>query len=242
METTTHEIADGIHRISTFVDGPNLPFNQYLVVADEPLLFHLGHRQLFPLVSDAVNRIVPMESVRWLTFGHVEADECGSMNEWLAAAPDATVVHGATGVLVSLNDLADRAPRMAGNGEVIDLGGKQVRWIDTPHVPHAWEAGLLYEETTGTLCCGDLFTAIGEAPPTTSDDIVGPAIAGEEIFHATSLTPSTAPTIRSLSELDASTLGLMHGPAFTGDVRGSLVALGDYYEGLVASQLAPSGS
>jgi flavorubredoxin len=242
METTTHEIADGIHRISTFIDGPNLPFNQYLVVADEPLLFHLGHRQLFPLVSEAVNRVVPIETVRWLTFGHVEADECGSMNEWLAAAPDATVVHGATGVLVSLNDLADRAPRMAGNGEVIDLGGKRVRWIDTPHVPHAWEAGLLYEETTGTLFCGDLFTAIGEAPPTTSEDIVGPAIAGEEIFHATSLTPSTAPTIRSLSELGASTLALMHGPAFTGDVPGSLGALGDYYETLVTSQLAPSGS
>jgi flavorubredoxin len=241
METTTHEIADGIYRISTFIEGPGMPFNQYLVVADEPLLFHLGHRQLFPLVSEAVRPIVPVEQVRWLTFGHVEADECGAMNQWLAAAPGATVLHGATGVFVSLNDLADRAPRIAANGEVIDLGGKRVRWLDTPHVPHAWEAGLLYEETTGTLFCGDLFTATGAAPATTTDDIVGPAIAGEDTFHATSLTPSTAPTIRSLHDLGASTLALMHGPAYTGDVGGSLLALADFYEGLVTSQLATAG-
>jgi flavorubredoxin len=238
METTTYEIADNIHRISTFVEGPNLPFNQYLVVADEPLLFHCGLRQLFPLVSDAVAKIMPVERLRWITFGHVEADECGSMNQWLAAAPHATVVHGATGVLVSLNDLADRAPRIAANGEVIDLGSKRVRWIDTPHVPHAWEAGLLFEETTSTLFCGDLFTAAGEVAPLTDADIVEPAIAAEDIFHATSLTPSTAPTIRSLAGLDSSTLALMHGPAFNGATNPALLALADYYDGLVTSQLA----
>jgi flavorubredoxin len=235
METTTHEIADGIHRISTYIEGPNLPFNQYLVLADEPLLFHTGHRQLFPLVSEAVSRIMPVEHLRWITFGHYEADECGSMNQWLAAAPNATVVHGATAVLVSLNDQADRPPRIAGNGEVIDLGGKRVRWMDTPHVPHAWEAGLLFEETTTTLFCGDLFTAQGEAPATTDGDIVEPAIATEQVFHATSLTPATAPTIRNLSELDASTLAMMHGPAFTGDTKHALHALADYYEDLVRS-------
>jgi flavorubredoxin len=233
MTTTTHEIADGIHRISTFVEGPNLPFNQYLVVADEPLLFHLGHRNLFPAVAEAVARIVPVERLRWLTFGHVEADESGAMNQWLAAAPDATVVHGATGVLVSLTDLADREPRMAADREVLDLGGKRVRWLDTPHVPHAWEAGLLFEETTGTLFCGDLFTAIGEAPPTTTDDVVGPAIAAEEVFHATALAPHTGATIRGLGELGASTLALMHGPAFTGDVAGALTGLAGYYDDLV---------
>jgi flavorubredoxin len=189
-------------------------------------------------VSDAVARIMPVEQLRWITFGHVEADESGSMNQWLAAAPNATVVHGATGVMVSIADLADRAPRTAANGEVIDIGGKRVRWMDTPHVPHAWEAGLLYEETTSTLFCGDLFTAVGEAPPSTTDDVVGPAIATEEVFHATSLTPGTGPTIRGLADLGAATLALMHGPAFTGDTKGSLLALANYYEGLVTAQLA----
>ena len=235
METTTHEIADGIHRISTYIEGPNLPMNQYLVVADEPLLFHTGMRQLFPLVSEAVASIVPVERLRWINFGHYEADECGSMNQWLAAAPQSTVVHGATAVLVSLNDIADRPPRVAANGEVIDLGGKRVRWLDTPHVPHAWEAGVLFEETTRTLFCGDLFTAQGEAPATTTADIVEPAIAAEDIFHSTSLTPATAPTIRSLSELGATTLALMHGPAFTGDTTGALSGLADYYERIVTS-------
>jgi flavorubredoxin len=237
METTTAEIADGIHRISTFVPDAGIPFNQYLVVADEPLLFHTGPRALFPAVSEAVNRIIPPETLRWITFGHVEADECGTMNQWLAAAPDAEVAHGATGVLVSLNDLADRPPRILADGEVLDLGGKRVRWIDTPHVPHGWEAGLIHEETTATLFCGDLFTAMGECPAITDADIVGPAIAGEEAFHATSLGPMTAPTIRRLAEFDASTLALMHGPAFTGDCGEALRGLADAYQAMVDKAL-----
>jgi flavorubredoxin len=218
METTTTEIADGILRISTFLD-PGMHFNQYLVVADEPLLFHTGHRQLFPQVSEAVGAIIPPDSLRWVTFGHVEADECGSMNEWLAIAPNAEVAHGATGVLVSLNDLADRPPRILGDGEVLDLGGKRVRYVDTPHVPHSWEAGLLFEETTSTLFCGDLFTAVGPCPPTTDDDILGPALAAEEMFHATALKPTTASTIRALSDLYPSTMALMNGPSINGDTK-----------------------
>jgi flavorubredoxin len=240
METTVNEIADGIYRLSTFVEDVNLPFNQYLVVADEPFLFHTGMRQIFPLVSEAVSRVIPVESLRWISFGHVEADESGSMNQWLAAAPQATVAHGMTAVLVSLNDLADRPPRALQNGEVLDLGGKRIRWIDTPHVPHAWEAGICFEETTATLFSGDLFTQQGLAPALSSGDIVGPAIAGEETFHATSLTPSTAPTIRGLVNLAPTTLALMHGPAFNGETAGALGALGDYYEQLVVSQLTPS--
>jgi flavorubredoxin len=236
METTTTEIADGIHRISTFLD-PGMHFNQYLVVADEPLLFHTGHRQLFPQVSEAVGRIIPRDSLRWITFGHVEADECGSMNEWLAVAPDAQVAHGATGVLVSLNDLADRPPRILGDGEVVDLGGKRVRWVDTSHVPHGWEAGLLFEETTSTLFCGDLFTATGQCAPTTDDDILGPALTAEEMFQATALTPQTGPTIRSLVDLDARTLALMHGPAFTGDTKEALLGLAAAYQSQLADAL-----
>jgi flavorubredoxin len=233
METTTHEIADGIHRISTFIPEVGLPFNQYLVSADEPLLFHTGMRQLFPLVSEAVGRIVDPATLRHITFGHYESDECGAMNQWLAVAPRAEVVHGNIGVLVSLNDAADRPPRALADGEVVDLGGKRVRWIDTPHVPHGWDAGLLYEETTRTLFVGDLFTAIGEAPALSDADIVGPACAAEDAFKATALTPTTAPTIRRLADLDAATLALMHGPAFTGDIGAALAALADFYEARV---------
>jgi flavorubredoxin len=240
METITTEIADGIHRISTFVDPPGMHFNQYLVVADEPLLFHTGARQLFPLVSEAVGRIIPVDSLRWITFGHVESDESGSMNQWLAAAPNAQVAHGMTAVMVSLNDLADRPPRALGDGEVVDLGGKRVRWIDTPHVPHGWEAGVLFEESTKTLFCGDLFTRVGPVDAITSDDVVGPAIEAEDMFHATALTPTTAPTIRRLTDCGATTMGLMHGSAFTGDTSVALHDLADHYQARHDAVMAPA--
>ena len=230
METTTHEIADGIHRISTFIPEVGIPFNQYLVVADEPLLFHTGMKGLFPLVSEAVARVVDPTILRYVSFGHFEADECGAMNDWLGVAPRAEVVHGMTGVLVSLNDQAARTPRALADGEVLDLGGKRVRWIDTPHVPHGWDAGVMYEETTGTLLVGDLFTALGDAPALSDADIVGPAQAAEDAFRSTSITPLTAPTIRRLVDLAPGTLALMHGPAFTGDSAGALGALADFYE------------
>jgi flavorubredoxin len=232
------EIADGIFRISTYVpevtpDG--FTFNQFLVRADEPLLFHTGLRHMFPAVAEAVAKIVPVDELRWIAFGHVEADECGSMNEWLAAAPNAQVAHGALGVDVSLADLADRQPRSLQNGEVIDLGGKQVRHIDTPHVPHAWEARVLVEQSTGTLFCGDLFTHTGQVPAVTSNDIVGPAVVAEEIFHATCLTPGTAPTIRALADLQPKTLAVMHGSSFNGDCRQALLDLADFYAELLRS-------
>ncbi|HET6622094.1 MAG TPA: MBL fold metallo-hydrolase [Dongiaceae bacterium] len=233
METRIAEIADGIYRLSTYVAEVAPPagftFNQFLVKGDEPLLFHCGMRGIFPLVSGAVAKIVPVESLRWIGFGHVESDECGAMNQWLAAAPRAQVAHGQIACMVSLNDLADRKPRALGDGEVIDLGGKRVRYIDTPHVPHCWEAGVVYEETTGTLLCGDLFTHVGSVPALTGGDIVGPAIEAEEIFHATSIGAATAPTIRKLAGLKPRTLGLMHGSSFNGDCGHALHALADYY-------------
>ncbi len=230
METRIDEIGDEIYRISTFIEPANLVFNQFLVLGDEPLLWHLGHRQLFPLVSDAVAQVLPVDRLRWLSFAHVEADECGAMNRWLAAAPRAQVVHGATGVLVSLNDMADRPPRMVADGEVVDLGGKRVRWIDTPHVPHGWESGLVFEEVTQTLFAGDLFTAAGPAVALTDGDIVGPAVAAEDLYRATAITPATGPTIRRLAPAGASTLALMHGPAFSGDVAGALESLAADYD------------
>ena len=171
MQTKTHEIADGVFRFSTYVpdvtpDG--FTFNQFLIRAEEPLLFHTGPRAMFGTVSEAIAKVIPLERLRWITFGHVEADECGSMNLWLGAAPQSRVAHGEVGVMVSLNDLADRPPRALQNFEVLDLGGKRVRHIDTPHVPHAWEARVLFEETTRTLLCGDLFTHTGDGPALTS--------------------------------------------------------------------------
>ena len=159
-------------------------FNHFLVLGDEPLLFHTGLRRMFPVVRAAVEKVLSVQKLRWICFGHYEADECGAMNEWLAAAPHAEVMHGATGDLVSLNDMADRTPRILANNEVVDLGrDKRVRYIDTPHIPHGWDAGVLHEESTGTLLCGDLFTQLGDGPALTSCDIVGPAVAAEDLFH-----------------------------------------------------------
>lgn len=229
MHTDIHEIADDVFRLSTYVSDGDFTFNQFLVRAEEPLLFHTGPRRMFPLVADAVSRVLPVETLRWITFGHVEADECGSMNEWLAAAPGATVAHTAIGCVVSVDDLADRPPRPLADGEVLDLGGRRVRHVSTPHVPHAWDAGVLFEETTGTLFCGDLFTATGAHAPTTTDDIVGPAVAAEEIFRATSLAPDTGQTIAALAELAPQRLALMHGPTFEGDTGDALRSLAAVY-------------
>ena len=239
METRVDEITDDIYRLSTFVPEIAAPagftFNQFIVKADEPLLFHCGPRQMFPLVSEAAAKVIPLESLRWITFGHVESDECGSMNQWLAAAPNAEIAHGEIGCLVSLNDMADRPPRALADGEVLDLGGKRVRHLDTPHVPHNWEARVLYEETTNTLLGGDIGEHIGNGPPVTDGDVVGPAIEGEEMFLASSLTTALAPTIRKLAELQPSTLAIMHGSSYSGDGAATLNALADYFADRVAS-------
>jgi flavorubredoxin len=234
MQTEIREIAPGIHRLSTWVPAIAPPlgftFNQFLVAADRPLLFHCGPRAMFPLVSAAVEKVMPVARLRWIGFGHVESDECGAMNQWLAAAPDAQVIHGQTACMVSLNDLADRPPRALAHGETLDLGGKRVRYLDTPHVPHAWESGLLFEETTATLFCGDLFTHLGNGPAITADSILEPAIAAEDAFQATALTPRTAPTLRMLAALSPARLAVMHGSSFEGDCAGQLSRLADYYE------------
>ncbi|MCA6096538.1 MBL fold metallo-hydrolase [Streptomyces sp. SCA3-4] len=229
METLVTEIAPDVYRLSTYVPDADFLFNQFLVDAEEPLLFHCGLRALFPLVSEAASRVVPLDRLGWITFGHVEADECGSLNSWIAAAPRAKVAHGAMGCLVSVNDLSDRPPVPLEDGQVIDLGGRRVRRLETPHMPHGWDAGLLFEETTGTLFCGDLFTAIGNAPALTEQEIVGPALAAEDVFGATCLTAATAPLMRRLADLAPTTMGLMHGPAYAGDCGTALHELADGY-------------
>jgi flavorubredoxin len=241
VETKISEIANGIYRLSTFVPEIAPPagftFNQFLVLGDEPLLFHTGLRKMFPHTRSAVSRLIPPERLRWIAFGHYEADECGAMNEWLAVAPNAQVAHGRTGCMVSLNDMADRQPRELADGETIDLGGgKRVRYIDTPHIPHGWEAGVMYEETTRTLLCGDLFTQLGNGSALTEGDIVGPAIAAEDLFKYSSLNPGMGTTIRGLSKLAPRTLALMHGPSFAGDGAAALQALANDYDRRVSDR------
>ena len=235
METRINEIADGIYRLSTFVPDIAPPagftFNQFLVMGDEPLMFHTGLRKMFPLNREAVGRIISPEKLRWIAFGHYEADECGAMNEWLAIAPQAEAAQGQTGCLVSLNDMADRPPRTLQHGETIELGrGRRVRYIDTPHTPHGWDAGVMYEEQTGTLLCGDLFTQLGNGSSLTEGDIVGPAIEAEDLFRYSSLSPDMGMTLRTVAKLEPRTLALMHGPSFAGDGGAALRALADDYD------------
>ena len=231
MQTRTTEIAEGVYRLSTLVPEVAPPagftFNQFLLIADEPLLFHCGHRGMFESISTAVRRIMPIEKLRWISFSHFEADECGAMNQWLAAAPRAQVAHGVLGCDVSLNDAADRAPRALADDEVIDLGGKRIRYLATPHVPHGWDAGLMFEESGGTLLCSDLLGSVGDGPALTEADVVGPALAAEDMFHSMSVTPRTVVTLRRLAALRPRTLAIMHGASYAGDGAAALGALAD---------------
>ena len=237
MQTRITEIADRIYHLSTYIPPADLRFNQVLIDADEPLLFHCGMKKLFPLVSGAVSRIIPIEKLRWISYGHHEADESGAVNEWLSAAPLAQVAIGEVGCMLSANDQSIREPRPLQDNEVIDLGGKRVKYLYTPHVPHCWDAGLMFEETTGTLLCGDLFTQSGDLPPIVETDVVGPALAAEDVYEATCLTARTAPTIRRLAALAPAKLALMHGPAFHGNAQQALFDLADAYKERLARSL-----
>jgi flavorubredoxin len=231
METRVHEIADGVYRLSTFIDGvtaDGFVFNQFLIDADEPMLFHTGLRGFFPLISAAVARVMPLERLRWISFGHVEADECGAMNSWLAAAPNAQVVFGQLGCDVSLNDLADRPPRAMANGEALDIGGRRMRWIDTPHVPHGWEAGVFFDETHRVMFSGDLMTHGGDGAAISDAPILERALAFEAAMPSMSQHPHTAQVLRELAVLGPTTLALMHGGSFRGDGAGQLNAFADW--------------
>ena len=240
MDTRIDEIADGLFRLSTFVPQVAPPagftFNQFLVLGDEPLLFHTGMRQLFPAVSAALRKVLDPTALRWVSYGHFESDECGALNDWLALAPAATAAQGQVGVGVSLADFALRPPRALDAGETLDLGrGKRVRFIETPHAPHGWDAAVMFEESTRTLLGGDLFTQLGDGPALTREDIVGPAIAAEDLFRSSALHPSTPRILRGLADLAPRTLALMHGPAFEGDGAEALRALASDYERRIGS-------
>ena len=230
MQTVVDEITAGIYRLSTYIEEADFMFNQYLIDANQPLLFHCGMQGLFASISAAVSQVMPMTRLRWISFGHWEADESGAMNNWLEAAPDAQVAVGTIGCMTSVNAQATRSPKALEDNEAIDLGGKRVCYLATPHVPHGWDAGVMFEETTQTLLCGDLFTRIGSSPAVSGEDPVPPAFAAEDMFKATALTTQTAPTIRRLAALKPRTLALMHGPAFNGDCERALLDLADGYE------------
>jgi len=230
-QTAVDEIAPDIYRLSTWIPDiteNGFTFNQFLLTGDEPFLFHCGQRQLFPLVSDAISRVISLPTLRWISFGHLEADECGAMNLMLAAAPHAEVIHGGLALMLSLVDMCDRPP-VAAPDAALDIGGHRLRFIATPHVPHNWEAGLWFDETTSTLLAGDLFTHTGRCPALTESDCVAPALDAEAIFHATGLTTNLAPTLEQLAALNPSTLALMHGSSYTGDGAAQLRALADGY-------------
>ena len=230
MHTDIDEVTAGIYRLSTYVEEVDFTFNQYLIDADQPLLFHCGMRALFPVISAAVPQVMPLTRLRWISFGHWEADESGAMNDWLEAASEAQVAVGTIGCMLSVNDLAVRPPKPLEDEESLDLGGKRVRYLATPHVPHGWDAGVLFEETSKTLFCGDLFTRTGRCEAISEDDPIAPALTVEDTFGATALTPNTAPTIRRLAALKPEMLALMHGAAFRGDCERALLTLADSYE------------
>jgi flavorubredoxin len=242
METRVDEIADRIYRFSTLIPGvagpAGLTFNQFLIDADEPLLFHTGMRPLFPMITATMARVIDPAKLRWITFSHVESDECGTLNEWLALAPKATPAHGRIGCNIWLNDMADRPPRALANGEVLDLGGKKIRRLDTPHLPHCWDAGLIYEETTGTLFTSDIFTQPGDGPARTEGDIVGPATALEKVLPFTAVSPDTVTMLRKLAALSPRNLALMHGPTFSGDGKRALESMASVYDGKLRDAIA----
>jgi flavorubredoxin len=226
-----NEIAPDVYRISTYVPEINLQFNQFLVTDDEPLLYHTGMRGLFPRVLEEVSRVIDPSRLRWVGFSHFESDECGALNDWLAVAPRAEPVCSVVGALVSVNDFSLRPAHALADGEVLETGRRRFRFLQTPHVPHCWEAGLMFEETEGTLLCSDLFTHGGDVAPVTESDVVGRfregLVAGQQgpLAHAYPYTPQTEGTLHRLAALRPKTLALMHGSTFVGDGRQALLDL-----------------
>ena len=229
--TNVHEIADGIYRINTPVQIPGaggFSFNQYLIVDEDPLLFHAGLRGMFPLVREAVASVIPVDKLRYIAFSHVEADECAALNQWLAVAPQSEPVCGSVAAMVSISDMADRPPKALADNETLSLGKHTLRWFDTPHLPHAWECGFMMDETTATLLCGDLFTQGGaDTPPVTEADILGPSEAFRGKMDYFSHTKNARAMLERLAATQPTTLACMHGSAWRGDGAGLLRALSD---------------
>lgn len=219
--TNVHEIAPAIYRINTPVEMPGgmgFNFNQYLVADDDPLLFHTGPRRMFPLVAEAIAKVLPLQRLRYVAFSHFEADECGSLNDFLAAAPAAVPVCGLVAAMVSVNDIATRTPRALADGEVLHTGHHAFKWLDAPHVPHGWECGFMLEQKTRTLLCGDLFTQGGPGTvAVTESDILGPSEAFRHAMDYFAHAPQTAATLERMAREQPQVMACMHGSAWRGD-------------------------
>ena len=231
MQSRVTEISADIFQISVFVPEINLQFNQFLVKDDEPLLFHTGPRKMFPLVREGLSRVIEPSRLRWISFSHFEADECGALNEWLENAPHAQAVAGLVGVLVNLDDFAIRPPRALSADETLNTGKYRFRYRSTAQLPHGWDAGLLFEETTKTLFCSDLFHHNGNADPFTHDDILDRArqalteMQSSPLANYIPYTPNTDGILQSLAALEPKTLALMHGSAYIGNGKRALQQL-----------------
>lgn len=240
------EIAPDLYRISLFVPQIDLQFNHFLVRDEEPLLFHTGMRRMFPEVHEAVAKIVDPASIRWISWSHFEVDECGALNQWLAVAPHAQAVCSEVGALVNLTDFADRPPRGLRKDEVIATGRHRYRYIPTPHLPHGWDAGLLFEETDRILLCSDLFHQNGDVEPMTTGDVVGRFHAAIAAYQAHPVlmdympyTRTTRRNLDALAALEPATLAAMHGSSFRGDGAAALRAAAGVMRELLG---APDGA
>jgi len=227
MAVTT-EIAPNLYRISVFAPWGNLQFKHFLVKDEEPLLFHTGLRRMHEEIREAVARLINLAELRYISFSHFESDECGSLNEWLSLVPRAQVVCGQLAAMVSVNDFIGREARAVADGEVITTGKYRFRYCQTPHLPHGWDAGVLFEETQKTLLCSDLFHQSGDVEPLTSADVVGRSQQAMKEYQAGILadyvpyTPLTAQNLKKLAALKPKTLAVMHGSSFTGDCAQAL--------------------
>lgn len=232
------EIAPDLFRISIFASAANLQFNHFLVRDDEPLLMHTGLRSMFPAVREAVERLIPLGKLRHIAFSHFEADECGSLPEWLAAAPGAQPACSQVGALVSVGDQIGRPVRGLADGECVSTGRYRFRFCQTRHLPHGWDAGVFFEETRRTLLCSDLFHQNGDVEALTHDDVVERCRAALSQYQTGLLagyvpyTPHTGALLRKLAELRPATLAIMHGSSYAGDGAAALEALDGVYREL----------
>ena len=231
MQSRVTEIAKDTYRISAFHPDYGIQFNQFLIKDAEPFLWHTGFRKMFQTTLAGVAEVLDPASLRWVSFSHFEPDECGALNSWLALAPGAQAVCSVVGALVMLNDFADRAPRSLADGEVLHTGAHRLRYLATPHVPHGWDAGLLFDETEHTLFCSDLFFHPGDPEPVTPSEIVSRAtesIRGHLVGPLANDMPYTAytdSTLRRLADLGPEALAVMHGSSYQGDGRTALLDL-----------------
>jgi flavorubredoxin len=235
METRIDEIAPDIYRLSTYISKIDLQFNQFLVKDEEPLLYHTGMRGMFAEVHAALARVIDPASLRWISFSHFESDECGALNDWLSVAPRAEVFCGTVAALVNINDFIDKRPRVLASGEILETGRHRYRFLETPQVPHAWDASLIYEETTQTLFSSDLLLQNGNLPPVTEQDVVEAARRALQSYEAGPLahpyphSPWTDATLQMLAGLKPQLIAVMHGSCYRGDGEHALRGLADMF-------------